>query len=62
MARSTLSHRPPDGRVCQGTLISRAQYLVDIHRWGYEDARLGPDGTMEPEEVQRWTDAIATGR
>jgi hypothetical protein len=57
-----VTNSPPDGRVCQGTLISRAQYLVDVHRWGYDDARLGPDGTMEPRDVQLWTDAIATGR
>jgi hypothetical protein len=25
---------PPDGdRVCRGTLLSRAQYLVDVHAW-----------------------------
>ena len=28
-----------DSKVCQGTLLSRAQYLVDIDEWGYEDAR-----------------------
>ena len=27
-------------RVCRGTLLSRAQYLVDVHGWGYTDARL----------------------
>jgi hypothetical protein len=26
-------------RVCRGTLLSRAQYLVDVHAWGYTDAR-----------------------
>ena len=29
-----------DSKVCQGTLLSRAQYLVDVDEWGYEDARL----------------------
>ena len=28
-----------DSKVCQGTLLSRAQYLVDVDEWGYEDAR-----------------------
>jgi len=28
---------------------------VDVLQWGYEDARLRPEGTMSPEEVQRWT-------
>jgi hypothetical protein len=28
------------GRLCQGTLLSRAQYAIDIERWGYQDVRL----------------------
>lgn len=44
-------------RVCQGTLLSRSQYLVDIEAWGYEDARLLPRGTMTPEETALWTRA-----
>ena len=32
------SGRPPsDRRLCQGTLLSREQYLTDISKWGYED-------------------------
>jgi Uncharacterised nucleotidyltransferase len=27
-------------RLCQGTLLSRAQYAIDLERWGYQDARL----------------------
>jgi len=30
------------GRLCQGTLLSKAQYTIDLDRWGYEDARLLP--------------------
>jgi len=42
--------------LCQGTLLSREQYLDDIERWGYNDARLQPTtGGMTPEEVARWT-------
>jgi hypothetical protein len=48
---------PPD-RVCRGTLLSRAQYLIDVERWGYEDARLMPTGSMSWREVARWTAAI----
>jgi hypothetical protein len=44
--------------VCCGTLLSRAQYLVDIERWGYRDARLLPPGTMTEEEIAAWTAAI----
>ena len=42
----------------QGTLISRAQYLVDVERWGYVDARLA-GGHMAQADVDLWTDAIA---
>jgi hypothetical protein len=47
----------PAPRRCQGTLLSRAQYLVDVERWGYEDARTA-DGAMTPAEVSAWTAAI----
>ena len=51
--------RPPsDHRVCQGTLLSREQYLTDISRWGYTDGRIIPHGPMTPEEVAHWTAAI----
>jgi hypothetical protein len=50
--------RPADGSVCQGTLVSRAQYLTDVHQWGYEDARLAPRGGMSADEIALWTDAI----
>jgi hypothetical protein len=44
--------------VCNGTLLSREQYLVDIERWGYEDARVFPRGSMTPSDVAIWTAAI----
>jgi len=47
-----------DSKVCQGTLLSRAQYLVDIDDWGYEDARLTPRGAMTPEQIAEWTAGI----
>jgi hypothetical protein len=47
-----------NSKVCQGTLLSRAQYLVDIDEWGYEDARVQPRGNMTEEQVQTWTAAI----
>lgn len=43
---------------CRGTLISRAQYLIDVNGWGYTDARLEPDGNMTAEEIAHWTAAI----
>jgi hypothetical protein len=51
---------PGDGQngVCQGTILSREQFLVDVDRWGYADARLPPHGSMDPEHVAHWTAAI----
>ena len=49
---------PPGGAVCQGTLLSREQYLTDSSSWGYEDARLAPRGPMTRDEIARWTAAI----
>jgi hypothetical protein len=50
-----LSHE----RLCQGTLLSREQYLVDIEQWGYQDARLLPQGCLTAEEISDWTAQIA---
>ena len=50
---------PQTGRLCRGPLLSRAQYLIDIEEWGYEDARLGPAGVMSDSEVAQWTAAIS---
>jgi len=60
LARMAASLDEPamDDRVCQGTLVSRAQYLLDIGRYGYADARLQPRGNMTPEDAIYWTWAI----
>ena len=44
-------------RLCRGTILSRSQYLVDVERWGYRDARLQPVGPMSAEELEIWTQA-----
>jgi len=54
----SLDSPPPDDKVCQGTLVSRAQYLLDIGQYGYADARLQPRGNMTPEDAIYWTWAI----
>jgi hypothetical protein len=51
--------RPGPERVCQGTLLSRAQYLVDVEAWNYTDPRLAPEGNMTHAERERWTAGIA---
>lgn len=47
----------PSDKVCQGTILSWRQYLVDVEIWGYEDARVR-DGYMTPDEIAEWTDAF----
>ena len=45
-------------RLCRGTLLSRAQYLPDIERWGYTDARTRSRSKMTAKDIQHWTSAI----
>jgi hypothetical protein len=45
--------------LCQGTLLSRLQYLGDIERWGYRDARVPPHGNMTDAEIRCWTSAVS---
>jgi hypothetical protein len=47
-----------DSNVCQGTLLSRQQYLHDLDALGMKDARLVPQGNMTAEEIERWTAGI----
>ena len=47
------------GRVCRGTLLSRKQYLLDIRKKGFRDARLEPRVHMDSEDIAHWTKAIA---
>jgi len=50
---------PGPGRVCRGTLLSRKQYLVDMHEWGFRDARLEERVHMNAKDIAHWTEAIA---
>ena len=56
--RQRMGGSAEDERVCQGTLTSRAQYMIDIGQYGFADARLKPRGNMAPEDVIYWTWAI----
>lgn len=49
-------------RSCRGTLLSAIEYLPDVERWGYQDARLSPAGNMTPDEVEVWTDGVIEGK
>lgn len=55
-----LAQEPSRDKVCQGTIISREQYLVDTLERGYLDGRQQPYGTMTAEEIRSWTAAIAS--
>ena len=51
---------PPREKVCQGTLLSREQYLVNIAHVGLPRMPgSSPRGTMTAEEITHWTAAIA---
>jgi len=52
--------KSPDAKekICYGTIISRQQYLTDINKWGYQDARLKPLGDMSAEDIALWTAGI----
>lgn len=44
--------------LCQGSLLSLLEYLVDIEERGYGDARLRPQGNMTRKEIVYWTSAF----
>jgi hypothetical protein len=44
--------------LCQGTLLSRAQYLVDVERLGFVDARTNGRKSMTFRQLLDWTNAI----
>jgi hypothetical protein len=44
--------------LCQGTLLSLQQYMMDIDEWGYEDARL-TEGFLTQKEVATLNDVHA---
>ena len=48
--------------VCNGTLLSREQYLVDLQERGYADARTEPWGPIPKPHIEQWTEAIRTGK
>ena len=56
--RGELAENAEVGRLCQGTILSRQQYLPDVLEWGYEDGRQTPHGNMSREEIADWTAAI----
>jgi len=45
-------------RICNGTLLSRKQYLLDIRERGFRDARLQARVHMNAKDIAHWTRAI----
>ena len=58
LAAETRQPALEDHHVCQGTLVSREQYLHDVENLGYLDGRLTPASTMTAEDIAVWTEAI----
>lgn len=58
MARMTTERDAEDVPVCNGTLLSREQYLFDLREKGYADARIAPYGNVPEPDIEQWTDAI----
>jgi hypothetical protein len=56
--RAELDEPADAGRLCNGTVISRQQFLPDVLEWGYDDGRAIPHGNMTPAEIAGWTEAI----
>jgi hypothetical protein len=50
---------PGQEHVCRGTLLSRKQYLVDVQKWGFHDARLEKRVHMNSQDIAQWTKAAA---
>lgn len=53
-----LTNNAPVRKLCNGSVLSRQQYLIDIGEWGYLDGRLEPRGNMSADEIAHWTAAI----
>ena len=45
--------------ICRGTLLSRKQYLLDIQKRGFRDARLQQRVHMNAKDIAHWKKAIA---
>jgi hypothetical protein len=55
--RTEITNPTVKEEICQGTLLSRMQYLTDTERWGYGDPRVPPHGKMTAAQITHWTAA-----
>ncbi len=61
LTQRILVEPPSESRICNGTLLSREQYLIDVERSGCDDARLEPLGTMTTDDLEIWNRDIGSG-
>lgn len=60
IARLQSEKRPDESKlICNGTLLSRKQYLVDVQERGFRDARLEARVRMNANDIAHWTEAIS---
>jgi hypothetical protein len=41
-------------KICRGTFLAQHQYQIDVHQWGYVDARLQPIGPLRADDLARF--------
>jgi hypothetical protein len=58
--QNEMCNSPSTERVCQGTLLSWDQYLIDVEQRSYQDSRLLPQGAMTAEDIAHIT-AVLNG-
>jgi hypothetical protein len=54
----SMSAPAPSDRVCNGTVLSRQQYLFDVERLGYRDVRTLAENPMTDDQIATWTAGI----
>ena len=49
-----MANEPPvDERICRGPNVCQKGFLVDVHEWGFTDARLKPIGPLTRDELSQ---------
>ena len=62
MARMAAERAAEYVPTCNGTLLSREQYLFDLRERGYADARVPSWGSVLESQIGIWTEAIVKRR
>jgi hypothetical protein len=51
-----------ENQICNGTFLSREQFLSDVSDKGFLDARVGPRCAMTQKDIELWSLASRGGR